>query len=140
MDRSPHNSFIKSKTAPKVDWLFYMPGEPARVCKNERGVLIGNTYLADGVEAIKGDWSIWKEAFEYLVPNDEGQMDHLLDVIANTLQRPHQKVRHSILIKGGQRTGKSSIGHAWSAVAGSKQRCEGLEGRTKSLFQGGILQ
>jgi hypothetical protein len=135
---SPHAAFVKSRTSPKVDTLAYMPGATGKTVRSERGVLIGNTYLADGVQQEEGDYSIWQEHFDFIVPNDEGQRDHLLDAIATTIQKPSSKIRHAILLMGGQRTGKSSIARAWARLLGATNAITVGKDELDSTFQGGI--
>lgn len=133
-----HTAFIKSRTAPKVDTLRYMPGSEGAVVRQASRVLIGNTYLNDGVVASQGDCSILREHFEFLIPNDEGELDHLLNAMAHTLQRPAQKLRHAILIKGKQRTGKSTIATIWKNLLGASNAIAVGKEELESDFQGGL--
>jgi hypothetical protein len=135
---NPHQAFICSPTAPKVDQLKYMPGAAGVVVRDSRGVVFGNTYMDDGVVAVDGDSSILQEHFQFLLPNQEGERDHLLNAMAHTLQRPEQKLRHAILIKGGQGTGKSTIATIWARMLGESNCVSVGKDELESTFQGGI--
>ncbi|MDP2354828.1 MAG: bifunctional DNA primase/polymerase [Beijerinckiaceae bacterium] len=135
---SPHAEFIRSSTAPKVDTLQYLPGERSLIVTNDAGHRIGNTYIDDGISPAAGDSEIWLDHFRYLIPEAEGELDHLLNVIAHTLQRPQYKIRHAILIKGNQRTGKSTIARAWKQMLGKSNVVAVSNTELESTFQGGF--
>ncbi|WP_375274972.1 bifunctional DNA primase/polymerase [Methylorubrum thiocyanatum] len=134
-----HQEFVSSSTAPKVDQLAYLPGELSRITTTDRGVRVGNTWLNDGIPAVAGDWSIWEEHFDWLIPNDEGQRDHLLDVMAHAVQRPAGKIKHALLLVGtAQQTGKTSIAKALAAMLGPTNTVVVPNGELESDFQGGL--
>lgn len=136
---SKNEAFTSNKYSPKVHIIRYMPGKADRIIKMDRDIFIGNTYMKDGVQPEYGDCSLWDDHMDWLIPNDEGQRDHLLDVMAHSFQKPGVKVKLiTLLITESQRTGKSTISKAWGAMLGPSNVLPVSNEELASAFTGGI--
>lgn len=140
-DRRPKQTvFMQSRLAAKADTGAYTPGQPLRIYRNALGQIVANTWMDDGIPAEPGDCSVWDEHVEWLFPNDEGQRDRWLDVMAFSLQHPNVKVRSAILlISPGQQIGKGAVIETWAAMLGKSNNVTVGNSELRSDFQGGIF-
>lgn len=90
----------------KVFRTEFDPQEEAIYTKNK--VKYVNTYIAPDLEPIKGDVSPLIRHFKYLI-EDKTERDIILDFIAFLCQRPGEKIRWMLVIKGNKGVGKSLI-------------------------------
>lgn len=132
--------FINSKLAPKADTGRYTPGEPRRLYPGPHGERIANVWLDDGVPAEPGNCSVWEDHVDWLLPNEEGQRNLFLDVMAFSLQHPNVKVRFAILlISPAQQIGKGAIIETWAAMLGKTNNVTVSNSELRSDFQGGLF-
>ncbi|MGY6278006.1 bifunctional DNA primase/polymerase [Methylomonas sp. MgM2] len=110
-DAKPSAVFLKNPASIKVDGLIYLPGineNPIR----RGGAVFWNIWRDPGVvlpdEATREDVEPWLEHLHYLYP-DQAEQAHLLNWMASTLQRPHDKINHALLIAGTSRVGKDML-------------------------------
>ena len=138
--RGKQTVFMQSRLAAKADTGAYTPGQPLRIYRNSLGQVVANTWMDDGIPAEPGDCSVWDEHVEWLFPNDEGQRDRWLDVMAFSLQYPNVKIRSAILlISPGQQIGKGAVIETWAAMLGKSNNVTVGNAELRSDFQGGIF-
>jgi len=101
-------SLLKSKAAGKVERIVYRPGKPAGILL-EKSDLVLNTWKDTGIEPVPGEFGTITKHLINLVPN-EPEREHVIDYLAHLVQKPGMKIKHVILIIGGQGIGKSAIG------------------------------
>lgn len=100
--------FLKSRWTGKVERLVYRPGEPTGILlKNGQRTL--NVWRDTGIEPVHGNYGTICQHLMNLFP-DPIERDHVIDYLAHLIQRPGVKIKHVILVIGGQGIGKSAIG------------------------------
>ncbi|GJE45867.1 bifunctional DNA primase/polymerase [Methylobacterium soli] len=131
--------FTQSPLAAKADIGEYTPGEVRRIYKNSLGQKVANTWIDDGIPAVPGDCSVWEDHIDWLVPNDEGERDLWLDVMAHSLQRPNIKIRIALLlISRNHQLGKGALIETWGGMLGATNYVKLTNAELRSDFQGGI--
>lgn len=134
------NLFLGDALSAKADLSVYEPGRPERIFTGARGVIFGNMWLNDGIQAVPGDCSVWLDHLNYLMPNDENEREDLLDLMAFSVQQPNIKVRHAkLFISLVQQNGKSTLFEAWEKMLGKSNTVRVSNTELSSQFQGGIF-
>lgn len=119
--------------------IIYRPGEPAGFV-HENGLDWLNTYRPSEVEAEAGDWDPFEEFIAYLVPNKE-EREHLLKMIAWTVRKPGNKIRHALLLRSEhQGVGKSMLTEIWAELLGRSNVRKTTTEEVSSQFQGFMKQ
>lgn len=138
--RNKQKVFTQSKLSAKADTGAYTPGETRRVYPDAHGARIANVYLDDGIPAEPGDCNVWDDHFDWLLPNQEGQRDRLLDKMAFSLQQPNVKVRSATLLQSlAHQIGKGAIIHGlWAPMLGASNFVPISNAELRSQFQGGM--
>ena len=114
--------FVKSKWAGKVERLAYWPGQPTGLLvKNNQRVL--NTWRDTGIEPVYGNYGTIYQHLINLFP-DPVEREHVIDYLAHLVQKPGVKIKHVILIIGGQGIGKSAIGSLLIRLVGHDNAIE----------------
>lgn len=116
---TPHSVLVRSRMTRKVDGIDYRPGVPDRILPEAGGLSFFNTWYAPELVPEQGDHQLIDDHLKLLVP-EVAEREHILDVLASSLQRPSQKVRHILTIGGGQGTGKSFLGALLKGIFGEK--------------------
>ncbi|WP_412546235.1 primase-helicase family protein [Maricaulis sp. MIT060901] len=111
-------NFLKAKSAGKVERLVYRPGDPPGIF-NLEGNNVLNVWRDTGVDAVPGEFGMIAKHLENLVP-DVAEREHVLDYLAHLVQHPAVKIKHVLLIIGGQGIGKSAIGRLVSRLVGNE--------------------
>lgn len=123
----------------QVHDLDYRPDNPDRFVDRD-GLVYFNTYVPSHVEAQDGDWSPFVEFVSYLVP-DETERDHLLKMMAWTIRRPGQKLRHALLFRSeAQGIGKTMLTEIWTQLLGERNVRKTTTDEVASQFQGFIKE
>lgn len=113
---SMSNFLTSNRIIPMAQNFRYDPGKPAGIYDhNDRPYV--NAYRPSDVTPEEGDPSPFEEFLAYLVPNPE-ERAHLINYIAWTVRYPARKLQHAILLKGGQGTGKTTLGQIWAKLIG----------------------
>lgn len=105
--KGPAKTLIGSRLVTQTETAAYVPGAHDPILSTNEG-LVFNLWRASDLEPIAGDCSLILNHFEYLIPEVE-EREHVLNVLAHAIQRPSEKIKHCILLVGGQGTGKSWI-------------------------------
>ncbi|PHS75351.1 MAG: hypothetical protein COB56_07940 [Robiginitomaculum sp.] len=99
-------AFNRSKLAPQVNGTDYVPGKEKLMLGGTYSVL--NKWNGFGLVPMEGDYVTIFQYMTYLFP--EGRvLEHILNCFASLVQQPDIKVRHCLLITGGQGVGKSTL-------------------------------
>lgn len=98
----------------ELDRLDYLPGKDRIV--DQEGKTILNIYNPPDLEENDNDPKWFIEHLKYLFKEDE--IEHFLRYIAFLVQNPDKKIRHSILITGGQQIGKSIMVRIFEKLLG----------------------
>lgn len=114
--KNPHLILSSNKLLRKPDKTDYLPGVPDRIAEVD-GEPVLNLWRHTGTEAKEGDCSIILDHFAYLL-SDEQERDHVLDCLASIVQRPQDKIRHALLLKGSQGTGKTFVAELVKQIVG----------------------
>lgn len=99
---SPVAELNKSPLSPKFKSMRYLPGEP-RVAGDTL-----NQWTKGGLAPAPGDWSVIDRLMAQLFPNPD-ERHHIEDVVAYHLQYPDKKIRHALMIRGCQGSGKNTV-------------------------------
>lgn len=100
------NAFNSSKWAPQVNGTTFVPGGDKFIANGTYPVL--NKWNGFGLVPTEGNFLTLLKHLILLFP-DTAALEHILNVLACLVQRPNEKVRHCILITGGQGVGKSTL-------------------------------
>jgi hypothetical protein len=109
-------SFLKSKWAGKVERIVYRPGAPAGITRDS-GHSVLNVWRDTGVAPAPGQFDTISRHLELLLP-EPAQREHLVNYLAHLVQKPGEKIKHVVLIIGGQGIGKSAIGRLVTGLVG----------------------
>ena len=101
----------------KVRGTTYLAGMPRFIKQGEDKYL--NLWKGSDVTPVKGDWSTIASHFEHIIV-DAKQRGHWYNYLACKFQRPHLKLKHVLLLTGGQGIGKSFFGSLFKFMLGSK--------------------
>jgi hypothetical protein len=103
----PSTRFESTRFSVVVDRHDYLVGEPRRIL-TEGGRTILNIWSDGGIEAVRGDASVWIRHLEYLIPNDE-ERHWFIQYLAHLLQRPAIKINSAFVIQSKQGVGKNLL-------------------------------
>lgn len=112
-----HNALVHDEYLRKVDGTDYRPGVPDLFMETEGKTLL-NLWSPGDLAAEPGECSHILQHLDYLFAPEE--RDHILDVLAHTVQHPEKKVRHVLLLGGRQGTGKSFLGELAKRLFGNQ--------------------
>ena len=101
----------------KVRGTTYLAGMPRFIHQGDDTYL--NLWKGSDVTPVKGDWSTIARHFERIIVDAE-QRGHWYNYLACKFQRPHLKLKHVLLLTGGQGIGKSFFGSLFKFMLGSK--------------------
>ncbi|MGX6646399.1 primase-helicase family protein [Maricaulaceae bacterium MS644] len=113
---------VKSRFAGKVESIVYRPGQPTGILL-ENGTRVLNIWRDTGIEPVHGNYGKIYQHLTYLLP-DPVEREHVIDYFAHLVQKPGVKIKHVILIIGGQGIGKSAIGLLLKLLVGSENAKE----------------
>lgn len=116
---TPHAIMMKSKIACKLDGVDYVPGVDDLFITDADGRLILNTWKPGPLKPEKGNCQDILDHIAYLIPDFEVRK-HILDALANLLQKPAVKLRHTILIIGNEGTGKTLLSEIIGRMVGDQ--------------------
>jgi len=108
------NAVWKGKTSIKRYESFDFRPEAGEFLEEGR---VYNLWQKSGVKAAKGDVAVFLEHMEFLFEN-ENERSLILDYLAHLVQRPADKIKFALLIRGAQGTGKSWLGNLLEAIVG----------------------
>ncbi|PHR55049.1 MAG: hypothetical protein COA47_14490 [Robiginitomaculum sp.] len=111
----PARSFLSSKYACKFEAKDYIPGGN-RFVQNDNGLNL-NVWMPSNIISAEGDCSTIHQHFEYIFP-DEAVRNHWLNYFASLVQLPSIKIKHCLLLIGGQGIGKSYFKHLLQDLLG----------------------
>jgi hypothetical protein len=114
--KAPAQTLIADKRLLQVDDTDYLPGVNERF-PTAMGRQYFNIWIPSELMQVEQHPQILLEHFQYLIPNDD-ERNHVLDVLANAVQKPGQKIKHCVLLTGGQGTGKSFLNNLLDALFG----------------------
>lgn len=117
--KSPVSTALSSKLLLQVPTSEYLPGVHDLFFFAENHGLVLNTWTPSPLGPVFGNCDLILGHFAYLAPNTE-EREHFLDVLAHAIQKPRDKIRHCILLIGGQGTGKSFLSELLSRLFGSR--------------------
>lgn len=103
---SVSSAFNRSKLAPQVNGTDYVPGKQKLLLNGSYPVF--NKWNGFGLTPEEGSFQTILNHLVLLFPEGE-ILDHILNVLASLVQQPHRKIRHCVLIGGGQGVGKSTL-------------------------------
>lgn len=109
-------AFISSKLSTQVNGTDYVPGEETLLLSGAYPVL--NKWKSFGLLPEKGCYQTILNYMVFLFP-DMSVRDHILNILASLVQQPHRKIRHCVLIPGGQGVGKSTLRKLISKMLGA---------------------
>ena len=101
----------------KVRGTTYLAGMPRFIRQGDDIYL--NLWRGSDVVPVKGDWSTIAEQFEHIIEDAE-QRTHWYNYLACKFQRPHMKLKHVLLLSGGQGIGKSFFGGLFKFMLGAR--------------------
>lgn len=128
--------FVKSKWAGKVERIVYRPGQATGILvEGEDRVL--NIWRDTGIVPVLGDYGTIYEHLINLI-GEPDEREHVLNYLAHLVQNPGAKIKHVMLIIGGQGIGKSAIGLLVKRILGADNIIEvgpsEAEGRFKARW------
>lgn len=85
----------------------------------ELGEILWNSYQPTDITPKEGDVNIFLNHIDYLFSNEK-EKDHLLNWLAYCIQNPGKKIKHVVLITGGQGIGKTFIFKCMQRMLGKK--------------------
>lgn len=100
--RGPAKALVEFAKAPKVRRAVYRPGESRFI-----GDAL-NLWSASSIQPREGEAAHVTELMRWLFPVAE-ERGHVLDVLAFHVQHPGVKIRHALLIRGTQGSGKNTL-------------------------------
>jgi hypothetical protein len=100
----------------KFERLIYLPEKPEFPHGPSR--VFYNIWRKSGIEARLGDVKPFLDHMAFLFPH-EGDRELVLDYLALLVQKPAEKIRFALLIRGAQGTGKSWIGNLMERIIGT---------------------
>lgn len=100
-------SFINKYGLIKIAYQLIYEPKKKMLMRQEKDTLI-NIYQTPTLKPEKGDVDWFLEHIAYLFPAKSDQ-NHLLDFLAHSVQKPHERIRHALLIIGQQGIGKSLL-------------------------------
>jgi Family of unknown function (DUF5906) len=128
--------FVKSKSAGKVERLVYWPGRPTGILTDDKQRVL-NIWRDTGIEPVHGDYGTIYQHLINLFPNP-AEREHVIDYLAHLIQKPGMKIKHVVLIIGGQGIGKSAIGLLVKQMIGNENTLDvgpsEAEGRFKARW------
>ena len=113
----PTTQFNLCQYACKVRGTTYLAGQERFVGKGDELYL--NLWSGSDVVPVKGDWPTIAAHFEYVI-KDSNERQHWYSYLACKFQRPHLKLKHVLLLTGGQGIGKSFFGALFKFLLGSR--------------------
>ncbi|SFD89277.1 DUF5906 domain-containing protein, partial [Salipiger profundus] len=117
--KQPAATVLSSKLLLQTTTSAYLPGVPERFVNTlERGLLL-NTWTPSQLTPEDGDIRVILVHLAYLIPA-EVEREHFLDVLAHTAQKPGDKIKHCILLIGGQGIGKSWLFRILELIVGKQ--------------------
>jgi hypothetical protein len=136
--------FLSDLLAIKAHKRTYDPQRPGSVLVHKAdGNVLLNTYRApDHGAGDIGDARNFFEHLEFLVP-DQSEREVLVQWLAHLVQKPWVKLRYSVVLVGGQGTGKSALISIMKKVLGDRNvnvaKGSSLLGRFNGHLAGGVL-
>ena len=128
--------FVKSKSAGKVERIAYRPGQPTGVLV-ENGHRVLNIWRDTGIKPVHGNYGTIYQHLINLFP-EPIEREHVIDYLSHLVQKPGMKIKHVVLIIGGQGIGKSAIGLLVKRMLGDQNILEvgpsEAEGRFKARW------
>jgi hypothetical protein len=100
----------------KFERLIYLPGKPELPWGTSN--ISYNIWRKSGVAARLGDVKPFLDHMTFLFPH-EGDRELVLDYLALLVQKPADKIRFALLVRGAQGTGKSWIGNLMERIIGA---------------------
>jgi hypothetical protein len=100
----------------KFERLIYLPEKPEFPYGSSR--VFYNIWRKSGIKARLGDVKPFLDHMAFLFPH-EGDRELVLDYLALLVQKPAEKIRFALLIRGAQGTGKSWIGNLMERIIGT---------------------
>ena len=113
----PAAQYNLNESSSKVRGTTYLAGLARFIHEGDDIYL--NLWSGSDVIPVKGDWSTIAEQFEHVVKEDE-QRTHWYNYLACKLQRPQLKLKHVLLLSGGQGIGKSFFGVLGKFIFGAR--------------------
>jgi hypothetical protein len=117
----PHLAFTRDKRSPKVRAVDYIPGDPGLIV-DQAGVSVLNGWQHGGLDPEEGSCEVVLDHLAYLLPNAEHR-DWVLNYLAHLLQKPQVKIKHGVMLIGGQGVGKSFLNEILKGLFGSRNVC-----------------
>lgn len=115
--RKPTTDFNLCQYSCKVRGTTYLAGRAKFIHQGEDIYL--NLWKSSDVVPVKGDWSTIAKHFEFVIVDAE-QRGHWYNYLACKFQRPSLKLKHVLLLTGGQGIGKSFFGSLFKFMLGSQ--------------------
>jgi hypothetical protein len=114
--KAPAQTLIADNRLLQVDDTDYLPGVKD-LFPMANGRQYYNLWTPSELKPVDQHPKILLEHFQYVIPNDD-ERDHVLDALANAVQKPGQKIKHCILLTGGQGIGKSFLSQLFVEIFG----------------------
>ncbi len=102
---------------PRLESLVYIPGQPEFPQSTYAGCY--NLWRPSSIVAEPGDVQVFLDHMDYLFP-DPNELSYVLDYLALLVAKPDTKINFSLLVRGGQGTGKSWIGKMIAKIIGER--------------------
>jgi hypothetical protein len=108
-------AWLRSSNRREYDHIGYWPDDHERPAKSF------NLWQGWGVEPRQGDWApIYEHILDVVARGDEDKADYILNWCAHLIQRPWEKPRVALILKGAKGTGKTLVTHILGRLIGKK--------------------
>ena len=127
---------VKSTSAGKVEGIAYRPGQSTGILIEDRQRML-NIWKDTGIKPVFGNYGVIYQHLINLFPSP-AEREHVIDYLAHLIQKPGVKIKHVVLIIGGQGIGKSAIGLLVKRLIGDQNTLDvgpsEAEGRFKARW------
>ena len=134
--KKPTTEFNLSQYSCKVRGTTYLAGMPRFINQGEDKYL--NLWSGGNVIPVKGKWPTINAHFEFVLQNSE-ERKHWYDYFAHKLQKRHVKIKHFLLLTGGQGIGKSFFGRLFQFLLGHQNVGTVDNNQIRSEFTSGMV-
>ncbi len=134
--KKPTTAFNLCQYSCKVRGTTYLAGKARFIHKGDDIYL--NLWRGCDVVPVKGDWSTIAAHFEFVLKKPE-EREHWYNYFACKLQRRDVKIKHVLLLTGGQGIGKSFFGRLFQYLLGHQNVGTVDNNQIRSEFNSGMV-